>query len=987
MVLYSEQEVKEATLKYFDGDDLATGVWISKYALRDKDGNLLELTPEDMHRRIAKELARIESKYPNPLSEEYIFSLLKDFKYVVPQGSNLFGIGNSYATSSISNCFVIGDSDADSYSNILLRDEEMVHIMKQRGGVGHDISFIRPNGAYVSNAAKTSTGVVSFAERFSNTTREVAQSGRRGALLLSLSVYHPDVLDFMDAKLEQNKITGANISIRVDDLFKKSVDNDDDIILRFPIDTDLSAIDFDFSTMEYRKMYSVKDKSVYLRKEKAVSIWNKIIANVWKSAEPGLLNWDLILRESPADMYSHKGYKTVSTNPCFTGDMELLTSEGYKTFSELNGTNFIAIDSNGNEVESTVWSNGVKNIVSIKAENGVKITCTPDHKFMLHDGQECLAKDLLEKKIKAQENIYYDSYLVESVSEAGKAEVFDFTLKGDNHWGFVEGVVAHNCGELTLCAYDSCRLLLLYLLSFVKNPYMQDSFFDFEEFKKISYEAQRLMDDIVDLELEKIQNIIDKIDRDNIPPHLKITELELWEKILNKCKNGRRSGLGITAEGDMLAALGYKYGTPEATDFVENLHKVLAVSSYKSSIDMADERGAFPVCDLGIEKNPTSDFIKRIKEEMSPEYIEKWNRVGRRNIGNLTLSPAGSVSILAGNCSSGIEPCFMVTYKRRRKVSDKSLTTFIDDMGDMYQEYSIFHSGFIKWFKVAYGMQDIDTKDIIDILSKHDDETIKSLIKESPYYEATSNDVDWVEKVRMQGRVQKWIDHSISCTVNVPNKTTVETVDKIYRTALESGCKGVTLYRDGSRSGVLVSNDKKEPTSEFPVTRAPKRPKSLKADYFYTTAFDKESGVKREFGVVIGIMDGNPYEIFAFDNPTYKQNTKGEVIKVGKGAYKFTSDKFTVDRIDLSANLEREKALTLWLSMALRHGVQLQYIVKNIDKYSFEMNSFAAVIKRQLKKYIKDGVQNGEVCPECGSKMTFENGCIVCKNCGYSKCG
>jgi ribonucleoside-diphosphate reductase alpha chain len=695
---FGYDEVLKHTIEYFKGDTLAANVWINKYALKNTDGNILELSPDHMHRRIAKEIARVEKKYKNPMSEDEVYQLLKNFKYIIPQGSPMAGIGNNFQKSSLSNCFVIGgDGLSDSYGGIMKVDQEQVQLMKRRGGVGHDLSHIRPGGSHVANSALTSTGIVPFMERYSNSTREVAQDGRRGALMLSISIKHPDSEKFIDAKLEQGKVTGANVSVKIDDEFMRSAINKEPYIQQYPIDSKNPAVTKEID---------------------ANALWKKIIHNAWKSAEPGILFWDTIIRESVPDSYKDIGFKTTSTNPC---------------------------------------------------------------------------------------------------------------------------------GEIPLCPYDSCRLIALNLYSYVENPFTDDAYFNSDLFANHVKYAQRIMDDIIDLETEKIDGILGKISSDPEDDETKRTERNLWTKIKEKTLQGRRTGIGITAEGDMLAALGCRYGSDEATNFSVEVHKQLAIEAYRSSVLLSKERGPFPVYDYKKEEN--NPFILRLKEA-APFVYEEMKRFGRRNIALLTIAPTGSVSICT-QTTSGIEPAFMINYKRRRKINpnDKNVTiSFTDEMGDAWEEYNVFHPKFLKWLKV---------KDYnVDEVKLYNDEKLLPIIKASPYYRATSNDIDWIAKVKMQGAIQKWVDHSISVTVNIPNESNEDLVSEIYKTAWESGCKGVTIYRDGSRSGVLISDNKKQDSTEFKETTAPARPKRLEAK-IVTFQNDYEKWV-----AVVGLINNKPYEIF-----------------------------------------------------------------------------------------------------------------------------
>tara|TARA_R110002012_G_scaffold51138_1_gene132132 strand:- start:7319 stop:9877 length:2559 start_codon:yes stop_codon:yes gene_type:complete len=839
---YTQEEAFDASVKYFKGDDLAARVWINKYALKDSQGNIYELTPNDMHSRIAKEIARVEARYPNPMSEQEIFDLIKDFKYIVPQGSPMAGIGNPYQTGSLSNCFVIGnDGDSDSYGGIMKIDQEQVQLMKRRGGVGHDLSHIRPKGSPVKNSALTSTGIVPFMERYSNSTREVAQDGRRGALMLSVSINHPDSEDFIDAKLEQGKVTGANVSVRIDDAFMKAVKNNGNYTQTYPI----------FSSNP--KVSKTID---------ANGIWKKIVHNAWKSAEPGILFWDTIINESVPDCYADLGYKTVSTNPC---------------------------------------------------------------------------------------------------------------------------------GEIPLCPYDSCRLLAINLLSYVENPFTKHASFNFELFKKHVVVAQRIMDDVIDLELEKIDAILEKIDADPEQAEIKATERNLWINIQKKAEEGRRTGIGITAEGDMLAALGIQYGSETGNAFSVEVHKTLAIETYRASVMAAKERGAFAIFDSEREKN--NPFILRLKEADEKLYFDMLE-YGRRNIALLTIAPTGTTSLMT-QTSSGIEPVFMPVYKRRRKVNpnDKHVRVdFVDEVGDSWEEYVVFHHRFKQWMEVNG----------IDSSKNFTQEELDVLIKESPYYKATSNDVDWLSKVTMQGAVQKWVDHSISVTINLPNDVTEELVGDLYLKAWEVGCKGVTVYRDGSRSGVLISNDEKKEESQaetltnFPV----KRPEVLEAD---VVRFQNK---KEKWIAFIGLIDGKPYEIFtglADDEdgiliPRWAEN--GVIMKSrnedGTSRYDFQYEnkrgyKTTIEGLSHKFNPEYWNYAKL-ISSTLRHGMPIDNIVELINSLQLDtesINTWKNGVGRALKRYVADGTKaKGHRCSNCESEnLIYQEGCLTCKDCGSSKCG
>lgn len=837
---YSNEEAVKASIDYFNGDELAGTVWVNKYALKDSDGNIYEKSPEDMHWRIANEISRIEekNKYPNVISPEKVYSLLKDFKYVIPSGSPMSGIGNTMQKVSLSNCFVIGnEGESDSYGGIMKIDEEQVQIMKRRGGVGHDLSYLRPKGTAVKNSALTSTGVVPFMERYSNSTREVAQDGRRGALMLSISIEHPDAEAFIDAKMTEGKVTGANISVKINDEFMKAVENGEKYIQRYPVGSTNPKI----------------TKEVDARK-----LWSKIVHNAWKSAEPGILFWDTIIRESVPDSYADLGFKTVSTNPC---------------------------------------------------------------------------------------------------------------------------------GEIPLCTYDSCRLIAINLYSYVKHPFTQEAKFDFELFKEHVGYTQKIMDDIIDLELEKIDTILDKIKEDPEDRDIKRTEYNLWKKIKKKAIQGRRTGVGITAEGDMLAALGFRYGTQEASGFSVKVHKTLAVEAYRSSINLAKERGKFPIFDFGREKD--NPFIKRVLRE-APELEADMKKYGRRNISLLTIAPTGTVSLMA-QTSSGIEPVFLPVYKRRRKINanDKNVkVAFTDELGDSWEEYTVFHHKFVDWMIASgYNPGRIYTDDEID-----------DLVKKSPYYKATSNDVDWAAKVKMQGAVQKWVDHSISVTINLPSDASEELVGELYVSGWKEGCKGITVYRDGSRNGILVSN-KENKESDKDNTLKYKRPKILDADVI------RFKNGSENWVAFVGIRDGRPYEIFTGITdgdmfPIPKSIEKGFIIKIrekdGNARYDFSyTDKYgyqnTIGGLSHQFNKEFWNYAKL-ISGVLRHEMPIEKVINLIDSLNFDsenINSWKAGVKRALKRYIPNGTKaHNTICNECGAdSVIYQEGCLICTECGSSKCG
>ncbi len=834
---FTHEEALASSIKYFHGDELAAHVWLNKYALKDPAGNLYERSPDDMHRRIAAELARIEQRYPNPVPEAEIYRLLADFRYLIPQGSPMAGIGNNFQVSSLSNCFVIGNP-ADSYGGILRTDEEQVQLMKRRGGVGHDLSHIRPKGSPVMNSALSSTGIAAFMERFSNSTREVAQDGRRGALMLTISIKHPDAEDFIDAKLEAGKVTGANVSVRVDDAFMEAAIKGKTYRQQFPVDEAQPAV---------------------VKEIEAQKLWGKIIHNAWKSAEPGVLFWDTIIRESVPDCYADLGYRTISTNPC---------------------------------------------------------------------------------------------------------------------------------GEIPLCPYDSCRLLAINLFSYVERPFTTDAWFDFDTFRLHARLALRMMDDIIDLEIEKIERILDKIRRDPETEEIKHTELALWEKVLHTCIQGRRTGLGITAEGDMLAALGLRYGSDEAIAFAVEVQQNLAVQAYTSSVALARERGSFPIYDAAREiHNP---FVQRLSE-VEPGLYEDMVKYGRRNIALLTIAPTGTTSLMS-QTTSGIEPVFMVSYLRRRKVNpnDKNARIdFVDEVGDHWEEYHVFHHKFADWLRI----QGYDPEEVATMPK----EKLNQLIEESPYYRATANDVDWVQKVTMQGAIQKWVDHSISVTVNVPESTPESMVKQIYETAWKAGCKGCTIYRDGSRSGVLIADNKKEKqdkTHDFPA----KRPRRLEADVV------RFMNNNERWMAFIGVVDEKPYEIFTgraediFRFPEYVN--KGAILKAadeqGRKRYDFQftdRDGYRVTIEGLSRSFDQE----YWnyaklISGVLRQGMPLEKVVELVGGLNVEedhINTWKNGVVRALKRYIPDGTAvEKETCPSChAAALVYKEGCVMCTACGYSECG
>ena len=843
---YSYDEAYDASLEYFKGDELAARVWVNKYAVKDSFGNIYEKSPEDMHWRIANEVARVEAKYPNALSSQELFDLLDHFKYIVPQGSPMTGIGNDYQIASLSNCFVIGlDGSADSYGAIIRIDEEQVQLMKRRGGVGHDLSHIRPKGSPVKNSALTSTGLVPFMERYSNSTREVAQDGRRGALMLSVSIKHPDSESFIDAKMTEGKVTGANVSVKLDDEFMQAAVEGKPYTQQYPIDSPNPMVSKEID---------------------ASALWKKIVHNAWKSAEPGVLFWDTIIRESVPDCYADLGFRTVSTNPC---------------------------------------------------------------------------------------------------------------------------------GEIPLCPYDSCRLLAINLYSYVVNPFTPEAYFDFELFKKHVALAQRIMDDIIDLELEKIECILEKIDSDPESMEVKGSERHLWEKIYHKSGLGRRTGVGITAEGDMLAAMGLRYGTEEATEFSEKVHKTIALEAYRSSVNMAKERGAFEIYDAEREKN--NPFINRLKDA-DPELYEEMRKYGRRNIACLTIAPTGTTSLMT-QTTSGIEPVFMPVYKRRRKVNPNDANVhvdFVDETGDTFEEYVVFHHKFLTWMKINGYDPD----------KRYTQEEIDELVEKSPYYKATSNDVDWLMKVKMQGRIQKWVDHSISVTINLPNNVSEDLVNQLYVEAWRSGCKGCTVYRDGSRAGVLISTKKKDKKEEEEECRCKPpqvvevRPKVLEAD---VVRFQNN---KEKWVAFVGLLDGRPYEIFTGLQDDEegivlpKSVTSGRIIKSydedGTKHYDFQFEnkrgyKMTIEGLSEKFNKEYWNYAKL-ISGVLRWRMPIEQVIKLVGSLQLDsenINTWKNGVERALKKYVQDGTEaKGVKCPNCGHEtLVYQEGCLICKTCGSSRCG
>jgi ribonucleotide reductase alpha subunit len=1230
--MYKREDVFKETLKYFNGDELATNVWIDKYALKDSEGNLYELSPDDMHKRLASEFARIESNYPNPMSEEKIYSLFRGFKYIVPQGSPMFGVGNNFSLSSLSNCYVVGtNNDSDSYGSIMRTDEEIAQIYKRRGGCGLTLDHYRPIGS-VANGSRLNedAGSTLYMERFSNTTKEVSQSKRRGALMETMSTKHPDVETFIDKKIDTSKVTGANISVKIDDEFMESVINKKDYVQTFPInlkpyDTCLVGFNEDFKALEYNKLYSLS-KHCHAKKIKACKLWDKIIHNAWKSAEPGVLFWDNVLKESPAGSYG-KDWKEISTNPCcFSVDsrVDVVTDKGIKDIRNITSNDKVWLQNENKFVETSgYFSTGKAEVFEVEFNNGDVLEITENHKLAkikpkrvgakinkddfsliklkylsvgdeirIHNsesrsfgdlgnyddgiilgwlsGDGCLSyknKDdrfpsmildfwqgehdivgIYEKAInklgvkikphkmvnkgndvirfcssrltnhytdKFEENIwnfrkgkinmlynaseefirgYLAAYFTAdgtvqdvirqsrfnvSVSSINKERLYqvqslllNFGIKSSiglmkkqgsgrgefknskdcfrltitgisniikfkKYIGFLnknkQDKLEHICGlniekekslsytkiksivslgvketgcievpkyhyftansiisgnsELPLCEYDSCRLIAINLYPYVENPFTKESKFNFILFREHVVMAQRLMDDLIDLEIEKLNSIIEKIKSDSESEDIKKVELELWEKIRNKAIEGRRTGLGITAEGDMLAALNIRYGTKEAIDFSEKIHKQMAMSSYESSINMAKERGSFPIWDY--EKERRNPFVKRVILDMNIDPQFDYRKYGRRNIANLTIAPTGSVSILT-QTTSGIEPVFKVYYKRRKKTDDPKKCVFTDETGDMWEEFPVFHHKFIEWFKINK-WDEVEDHLGVDSpekwLKECSDSILEKYVQESPYYKATSDDVDYLGKVEMQGKIQKWVDHSISVTVNMPENATEDMVSQVYMKAWKVGCKGITVYRDGSRSGVLVSKNKKEEVEDIIYNNAPKRPKKLKCDIYKITRG------KIPYTILVGVTEsGKPYEIFALEKEM-KFNDKiehGWLEKVRSKTYKLTGVRndvtYTVDNI-IDYLSEDEQKNTRKFSSILRHGMHPKYIIEQINTYT-AITSFDKVIAKALSYYLAGETVKGEkICPSCGGVLKNESGCVVCLDCGWSKCG
>lgn len=1161
---YTEDQLRHAGLQYFKGDILATNVWIKKYALKLKNESYyLELTPDETIQRISKEIHQIENKYKNPLSYEEIYESLKNFKSFIFGGSIQFGLGNEDQISSLGNCFFI-DNGSDSYGGIFNTDESLVQLMKRRGGVGITLEHLRPATASVNNAAQSSTGATSFMNRYSESTREVAQDGRRGALMITMHINHPDIVDFIMKKDDLTKITGANVSVKVTDEFMRAVEEDADYLLRWPVESRQPAMN---EKLTYNKLHRMEDGS-YVRRVKARDVWNTIVKQAHKNAEPGVLFWDNVIKESPADMYADLGFKTLGTNPCIIGNTLIAVADGRNAVS----IKTLADEGKDIPVYSTNLASGKTEIkwgrnprlTKEKAEvwklildDGSELIATPDHGILTSKLQYKALKDLVPgeslipfysfnsngyrqisrtgakmsggnfrnrrqyqlvyefykglidhklnsihhmdfdskndrienlekllrpihrelhaKLMRGDKNPYHkmsDEWKFKFASHLGKEnplyinvsnddiiregkkifaekgkltrkdwmifaknnnyptklsndfrfgsftnfknqvannhkvvsskfygyeDVYNITVEDNHNYHIINnfsdplyitssGICVKNCGEVPLSSYDSCRLGSINLYTLVEDPFTSDARLDWSELAKRASFAQRFMDDIVDAEEEKILLILKKIDADKEPEELKRVEREVWEKVLKVLRNGRRTGVGVLGLGDMLAALNIKFGTPKATELTEQIHKVIAINSYRESVKLAKERGHFPIWNP--DQEAINPFIRRvISENFDNKEYQLYLDYGRRNIANLSIAPTGSLAILA-QTTSGIEPVFKVFYRRRRKVNpgeEGVKVTFVDDNGDSWEEYNVIHYPFIEWF-VKDSEKDhkkFTFEQYCEILKDLPEEELNRLVSESPWGGSESHDIDYLEKVRMQGAIQKWIDHSISVTHNLPEKISVKEVNDIYFHAWKSGCKGLTIYREGSRTGVLLSKKEKE-ESEFKETHAPKRPRVLEADYYVATA----KGVK--FAVIVGLWPGTnrPYEVFAFENPPMFKNTRGKTVKVKKGQYKFVNGEFEIENVNLASSMVEERTLTLSASMLLRHGAPIKYVNHVITKIDENISSFSSVVRRCLSKYIIEEI-DGEACPNCGDKLIMQDGCVKCVNpeCGYSRCG
>lgn len=1154
---YTESQLKESGLEYFSKDLLATNVWLKKYALKEKNTeNYLEKSPDETIQRVAHEIHRIEQKYKNSLSYEEIYDALKNFGKFIFGGSILFGVGNKDQVSSLGNCFFI-DNGADSYGGIFNIDESLVQLMKRRGGVGITLEHLRPASAGVNNAAQSSTGATSFMDRYSNSTREVAQDGRRGALMITMHVNHPDIIDFIMKKDDLAKVTGANVSVKVTDEFMRAVENDEDYVLRFPVESVQPHLT---EQLSYNKLHKMED-GTYVRRVKAREVWNTIVRQAHKNAEPGVLFWDNVIKESPADMYADLGFKTLGTNPCIVGDTLIAIADGrnavsIKTLAEedkdvpVYSTNpitgkteikwarnprltkrkaevwklilddgseliatpdhgiltsklqykslkdlipgeslipFYSFNSNGYRQISRVGANMsggnfrnrrqyqiihefYKGIIDHKLnsihhrdfdqkndhiENLEKLLRpvhqelhaalmrgdkNPYHKmsdkwkfdFASHPGKENplyinvsnadilkAGKKLFAEKGKitrkewmafAKENNYptklandfrFESFTnfknqvatnhkVVSAEFYGYEDVYNITVDDNHNYHIINkfsdplfitssGICVKNCGEVPLSPYDSCRLGSINLYTLVEDPFTPDAQIDWSELAYRAHLAQRFMDDIVDLEEEKIIQIIAKIDADKEPDFLKRVEKDTWEKVLDVLRKGRRTGIGVLGLGDMLAAIGVKFGTPEATKIAEEIQKIIAVNSYRESVKLAEERGCFPIWNA--DKEAGNPFIRRIiSENFDNKEYKNYLVHGRRNIATISIAPTGTLALIC-QCTSGIEPVFKIFYRRRRKINPNETGTkvsFTDENGDCWEEYNVIHYPFITWFQMQ------ETRFTFNgartFLEGLDEEAFEKLVATSPWAGAESHAIDYIEKIKMQGAIQKWVDHSISVTHNLPEKITLKEVNDIYFQGWKSGCKGLTIYREGSRTGVLIS---KKEVEDFKENHAPKRPKTLEADYFVVTV----KGIK--FAVIVGLWPktNRPFEVFAFENPPSLKNTRGVITKVKKGHYKFVNGEFEIPNLNLAAGRVEERTLTLSASMLLRHGAPIKYVNHVITKIDENVTSFSSALRRCLTKYIDE--PEGEVCPNCGEKLIMQDGCVKCFNedCGYSRCG
>lgn len=993
--IYSEEEAIKSSKEYFQGDELAANVFVSKYALRDNDRQLLELTPADMHRRIAKEFARIEAKkFDKPLSEDKVFSYLKNFERIIPQGSPMYGIGNPYQVVSLSNCFV-AESPLDSYGGILHTDHQIAQVSKRRGGVGTDISHIRPSGTPTRNAARSSTGIIPFLERFSNTIREVGQSGRRGALLTSISIHHPEVVSFATIKRDLKRVTGSNISIRLTDEFLNAVEKNEDYEQRWPVSPE--------SAVELKQPFPVFSLKVSARK-----VWNEIVENAHFMAEPGILFWDNIIKYGPSDCYADQGFRTISTNPCLTGDTKVYVADGRApvTFRELakegKSVDVYCLNNNREIVVRKMISPRLTlenvPVYEILLQNGATIRATANHKFKLKDGSIKTVEEfntgndpiILNTIVEEENSLKLKEIIVWGVKYIGNEDVFNGTVE-EFHNYFVgefkeEGktvfINTQNCGELPLPAYDSCRLLCNNLYSYVRNPFTSKAEFDFSEFFDDVVVAQRLMDDLIDLEIEAVTKIIEKIKKDPEPEHIKSGELEWWKNVKSTCERARRTGTGITALGDALAALGVKYGSKKSIEIVDKIYKSLKYGSYLSSIEMAKEIGPFEIWDHQKEKN--NEFLLRFKGDeldlgngriiKGDSLLSHMKKHGRRNIACNTTAPTGSVSLMT-RTTSGIEPLFLLSFTRRKKVNpdDKNVRVdFVDQNKDSWQHFLVCHPKIDDWLKAK------------KISKEEFDKNPTNVLQNSPWWGACARDLDWISRVKMQAAAQFHVDHSISSTVNVPEDITVEKIQEIYEAAWKTGCKGITVYRENCRTGVLIEKkDEDREKSEFKTHNAPKRPKELPCDAYRFKCKGKI------YVVFVGLLNGRPYEVFAMEDGEYPKLETGKIQKVKRGHYRMISPDGDV----LVENIQKvitpeEGAISRLVSTSLRHGADVSFVVHQCEKVDGGIGGFTSCMARALKKYIQDGTKvTGEQCQNCPSTNLIRNqGCVTCADCGWSKC-